>query len=264
MRDGRLMECQNPARGRSEARGRWLRACPRHGRLVRRQRARCRVVLFGDEGGGVLVRERVRRPSGGVPPVRDQRDRPRAWPERRLSRRVEPGGVPRSRGRVQAARRGRGATPWSLGLLPLASVDGARLRGSWRQAMRDPDGRRTRKPGGALPSVGTRGALWRERGEGDIRSRAGLCDGRKVPARAAAVLVPPALGLEPFAVALRGHSGVPAQGTAATTSPRVALITPSRQRVPTRETPRTTRGQGRRRVPGARPPYPAVPGRAQR
>ena len=34
--------------------------------------------------------------------------------------------------RVQAARRGRGATPPSLGLLPLASLDGARLRGSWR------------------------------------------------------------------------------------------------------------------------------------
>ena len=40
-------------------------------------------------GGGVLVRERVRRLSGGVPAVRDQPDRPRAWPERRLSRRVD-------------------------------------------------------------------------------------------------------------------------------------------------------------------------------
>ncbi len=45
------------------------------------------------------------------------------------------GGVPRSRRQVQAARRGRGATPSSLGLLPLASLDGARVRGSWRQAV---------------------------------------------------------------------------------------------------------------------------------
>ena len=44
--------------------------------------------------------------------------------------------------RVQAARRGRGATPPAVGLLPLASVDGARLRGRWRRAVRDPDGRR--------------------------------------------------------------------------------------------------------------------------
>ena len=70
--------CENPVLDRGEARGRWLRACPRDGGLVRRQRARCRVVLFGDEGCGVLVRERVRRLSGGIPAVRDQSDRPRA------------------------------------------------------------------------------------------------------------------------------------------------------------------------------------------
>jgi quercetin dioxygenase-like cupin family protein len=52
-----------------------------------------------------------------------------------------------------------------------------------------------RLPGSAVPGVGARGALRRERGEGDIRSGAGLCGGRAVPARAAAVLVPPALGL---------------------------------------------------------------------
>ena len=57
------------------------------------------------------------------------------------------GGVPRSRRRVQAARRGRGATPSSLGLLPLASLDGARVRGSWRQAVRDPNGWRPRRSG---------------------------------------------------------------------------------------------------------------------
>src|SRR4029453_7475515 len=65
-----------------------------------------------------------------------------------------------------------------------------------------------------LPGLGTRGALRGERGEGDIRSGAGLCDGRAVPARAAAILVPPALGLEPFAVSLGGHSGTQAQRAA--------------------------------------------------
>ena len=39
--------------------------------------------------------------------------------------------------------------------------------------------------------------------EGDIRSGAGLCDGRAFPARAAVVLVTPTLGREPFAVAVR-------------------------------------------------------------
>ena len=83
----------------------------------------------------------------------------------------------------------------ALGLLPLSPLDGARLRGCWRQAVRDPDGRCTLGPGRAVPGVGARGALRRERGEGDIRSGAGLCGGRAVPARAAAVLVAPALGL---------------------------------------------------------------------
>jgi uncharacterized cupin superfamily protein len=36
---------------------------------------------------------------------------------------------------------------------------------------------------------------------------AGLCDGREIPARAAAVLATPAPGLEPFAVVVRRHSG---------------------------------------------------------
>ena len=63
--------------------------------------------------------------------------------------------------------------------------------------------------GSALPRLGTRGALRGERGDGDIRSGAGLCDSRAVPARAAPILVPPALGLEP-GLSLRGtfpHAG---------------------------------------------------------
>src|SRR5262245_23792807 len=182
-------------RGQSSASGPWLGACPRHGGLVCRERARCPVVVRGEQGSGLLVRERVRRSAGRVPAARDQRHGSRAGPEQRLSRRVESGGVPRSRRRVQAARRGRGATPPSLGLLPLAPVDGARLRRGRRQAVRDPDGRRTLWPGRALPRVRARRPLRRERRDGDIRSGAGLCGSRVVPARAAAVLVRPALGL---------------------------------------------------------------------
>jgi hypothetical protein len=79
--------------------------------------------------------------------------------------------------------------------------------------VRGPDGWRTREPRGAVSGVGPRSALRRECGEGDIRSGAGLCDGREVPARAAAVLVTPTLGLEPFAVAVRRHSRTLAQLT---------------------------------------------------
>jgi quercetin dioxygenase-like cupin family protein len=53
------------------------------------------------------------------------------------------------------------------------------------------------RPGSALPRVGARRALRRERRERDIRSGAGLCGGRAVPARAAAVLVTPAVGDHP-------------------------------------------------------------------
>jgi hypothetical protein len=82
--------------------------------------------------------------------------------------------------------------PW--GLLPFPSRDRARIRGDWRRAVRDPDGWRSRKPGRAVSGVGPRCALRRKCGEGDNRSGAGLCDGREVPPRAAAVLVTPALG----------------------------------------------------------------------
>ena len=50
-------------------------------------------------------------------------------------------------------------------------------------------------PERAVPGVGTRGALRRECGRGNLRSGAGLCDGRAVPARAAAVLGSASLGL---------------------------------------------------------------------
>src|SRR6185437_2352612 len=92
------------------------------------------------------------------------------------------------------ARRGRGATPAAVGLLPLFPVDRARLRGRGRGAVRDPDGRGALGPGSALPGVGARGALRRERGGGDLRLEAGVRDGRAVPARAAAELGSSALG----------------------------------------------------------------------
>ena len=70
--------------------------------------------------------------------------------------------------------RGRGATPAALGLLPLFPVDRARLRGRGRGAVCDPDGRFALGPGRALPGIGARGALRRERGGGDLRLEAGV------------------------------------------------------------------------------------------
>ena len=81
-------------------------------------------------------------------------------------------------------------------------------------------GRRTRKPGSAVSSVGTRGALRGERGDGDIRSRAGVFDCRAIPARAAGVLVAPALGVGPFTVAVWRHFGTLAQPRAVAEEPR--------------------------------------------
>src|SRR5581483_8772573 len=162
--------------------------------LVRRQRARRRVVVLGDEGREVRVRERVRRAAGRVRPAGDQRHRPRAGSDRSLPRRVEPGGVPRPCRRVRVARRGRGAAPAGVGLLPLSTVDGARLRGRGRGAVRDPDGRFALGPGGALPPVRARGEVRRERGGGDLRLEAGVRDGRAVPPGAAAELGSSAVG----------------------------------------------------------------------
>src|SRR5437764_14357873 len=92
-------------------------------------------------------------------------------------------------------------------------MDGARLRGSWRRSVRGSDGWRPRKAGSAVSGVGPRSALRRECGEGDIRSGAGLYNCREVPASAATVLVTAALGLEPFAVAVRRHSRTLAQAS---------------------------------------------------
>ena len=83
--------------------------------------------------------------------------------------------------------------PWDF--FHCSAVDRARLRGRGRGAVRDPDGRRTLGPGSALPGVGARGALRRERGGGDLRLEAGVRDGRAVPARAAAELGSSALGV---------------------------------------------------------------------
>ena len=121
-----------------------------------------------------------------------------------LPRRVEPGGVPRPFRGVRAARRGRGATPAALGLLPRFPVDRARLRRRRRGAVRDRDGRCALGPRSALPGVGARGALRRERGGGDLRLEAGVRDGRVVPARAAAELGSSALGVIPHS----GYEGV--------------------------------------------------------
>src|SRR5512133_550196 len=78
------------------------------------------MVVCGEQGSCLQLRERVRRSARRVRAARDQRHGSRAGPERRLSRRVESGGVPCPGRRVQAARRGRGATPPAVGLLPLA------------------------------------------------------------------------------------------------------------------------------------------------
>ena len=148
------------------------------------------------EGREVPLRERVRRPAGRVRPVRVQRHRPRAGGDRPLSRRGEPGGVPRPFRRVRAARRGRGATPAALGLLPLFPVDEHAFVGAGEGAVCDPDGRFALGPGSALPGVGARGELRRKRGGGDLRLEAGVRDGRAVPARATAELGSSALGVD--------------------------------------------------------------------
>jgi mannose-6-phosphate isomerase-like protein (cupin superfamily) len=82
--------------------------------------------------------------------------------------------------------------PWDFFHSP---VDRARLRGRWRRAMRDPDGRLAVRDGGALPGVRARGALRRKCGGGDLRRESGVRDGRAVPAGAAVVLGSAPLGL---------------------------------------------------------------------
>ena len=64
-------------------------------------------------------------------------------------------------------------------------------------SVRDPDGRRAVGYRCALSGVGYRGALRRGRGTGDIRLARGVREHRAVPARAAAVLGSPPLGVAP-------------------------------------------------------------------
>jgi hypothetical protein len=72
-------------------------------------------------------------------------------------------------------------------------VDGGERR---LQPVRDPDGRCALGPGGALPGLGARGALRRQRGGGDLRLEAGVRNGRAVPARTPAVMGSSALGVD--------------------------------------------------------------------
>src|SRR5439155_717535 len=84
------------------------------------------------------------------------------------------------------------AGPPAVGLLPQSRRDRAHLRGRRRRAVRDPDGRWTVGGlAGVLPGIGIRGALLRERGEGDDRPEAGVRAVRAVTAGAALVLGPP-------------------------------------------------------------------------
>jgi hypothetical protein len=98
-------------------------------------------------------------------------------------------------GGVQASRRGGGATPPRVGFLPLSALDRTRFRGRGREALRDRHGRFAVGDGGALPRVGARGPVRRERGGGDLRLEAGVRGDRPVPARAAHVLGSSALGV---------------------------------------------------------------------
>ena len=167
----------------------------------------------GDEGRGVLVRERVRRfllvelPAVGVRHAGVLK----RLAERRLSRRSR---MRRrssfSEASAGCSSRARRATPSSLGLLPLTSLDGARVRGEVagdRPCVILMVGRRPQVQN-ALPGVRYRSALRGERGEGDIRSGAGLCNSQAVSAKAAAILVTPALGAaEPVRSKPRGTYG---------------------------------------------------------
>src|SRR6266536_3956163 len=185
-------------RARGAARRLWLRPRTRRRRLVRRERPG-RPVVDGGERRKEAVRlgVRLREPGVLVPAARHQTPRPGAGrAERPLPLRVGAGGVPRAVRGVQAARRGCGAAPPAVGLLPQSRRDRAHLRGCRRRAMRDPDGRcAVGGPAAALPGVGARGALRRERGGGDVRPEAGVRAVPAVTAGAALVLGPPPLGL---------------------------------------------------------------------
>ena len=91
-------------RARGTARRNRIRPRTRLGRLVRRQRAGCRVVDVDDVRRGL----RVRDPGALLPAVRHQRLRPRAGPvQLPVPLRVAAGGLPRAVRGVPAPGRGR-------------------------------------------------------------------------------------------------------------------------------------------------------------
>src|SRR5919204_2146876 len=162
------------ADGRRRGRGlaRLVRAEPRRRRLAQ---ARTRRHL-------VRLRARERR---RVHALRDRRPRARAGAaERALPRRERPGGLPRALRRVPADRRGRGAAPEGLGLLPLRPRDVPHLRRRRRGPVRDPDGGGPRRgQADPLPAQRAGGAPRRLRAGGDDRPARGLQGlGRRIPA----------------------------------------------------------------------------------
>ena len=99
-------------------------------------------------------------------------------------------------GRVQAARRGRGAAASTMGLRPLPRRHGARLRRGRRRPVRGLDGRGAdRRRAAALPRLGARSPVRRERGGDDAGREPGVCEVRAAPEREAAVLGPASLGV---------------------------------------------------------------------
>ena len=127
------------------------RARPRHPGLVRRQRARRRVVVRGDEGREVRLRERVRRRAGRVRPARDQRHRPGARTDPLYHAEENQEAFLVLSGECALIVERRRTTTAALGLLPVVAVDRARLRRRGRGAVRDPDGRSRTGPGVRYP-----------------------------------------------------------------------------------------------------------------
>ena len=159
-------------RARGTSRRLRIGACAERRRLVRRERPGRGVVDVPDVRLGMCVRE----PRCVVLGVRHQRQRPGArLGELPLPLGIAAGGVPRAVRRVQAPRGRRGAPASCVGLRPLPSRHGARLRRRRRGSVRRPHGRGS--IGGReapLPRVGAGGGLRRERGGGDGGREAGV------------------------------------------------------------------------------------------
>ena len=117
------------------------------------------AVRFRRRDGGTVRRRRVHAP---CPPARPA--------ERDVPLGDEPGGLPRSRRRVPAAGRGRGAEAAGVGLRALPARNRSHLRRRGRRPLRHLHDRRP-NPGGAhrLPALGARTPPWRGRREGDDR-----------------------------------------------------------------------------------------------